>query len=112
MEVTNQGVATSGNYEKFFILEGKRYHHILDPRSGRPARGASSTTVLAQSAAEADAYATGLFVLGPKEGTKLAERIPGLDLLFFREDYSSTATEGIASRLQPVIRGVNIVEKP
>ncbi|MBW2700050.1 MAG: FAD:protein FMN transferase [Deltaproteobacteria bacterium] len=105
MDVVNQGVATSGNYEKFFILEGKRYHHILDPRTGRPARGASSATVLAKTAAEADAYATGLFVLGPEEGKKLAESIPGLDVLFFREDYSTTATDGITSRLQPVIRG-------
>ncbi|HCJ10261.1 MAG TPA: hypothetical protein DHW14_03750, partial [Clostridiales bacterium] len=59
-------VATSGDYERFFVHEGRRYHHILDPSTGWPVSGVVSVTVLAPTAAEADALATALFVLGPE----------------------------------------------
>jgi thiamine biosynthesis lipoprotein len=75
-------VATSGDYQWFFERNGVRYHHILDPRSGRPARRSVAVTVLAPTAMEADALATGLFVLGPEEGLSLVERQPGVEALF------------------------------
>lgn len=61
----NRGMATSGDYERFFEHEGERYHHILDPASGMPARGLISATVIADTCTEADAWATALFVRGP-----------------------------------------------
>ncbi len=60
----DESVFTSGDYERFFTYEGKRYPHILDPRTGYPADQATSVTVLHNNAAEADAAATGLFVAG------------------------------------------------
>jgi thiamine biosynthesis lipoprotein len=75
-------VTTSGDYQWFFERDGVRYHHILDPRSGRPARRSVAVTVLAPTAMEADALATGLFVLGPEEGLSLVERQPGVEALF------------------------------
>ncbi|MBL1277283.1 MAG: FAD:protein FMN transferase [Ectothiorhodospiraceae bacterium] len=63
----DESVFTSGDYERYFDWEGKRYDHIIDPRTGYPAKGLSSVTVFAQQADLADAAATALFVAGPKE---------------------------------------------
>jgi len=69
-------VATSGDYEKFFSLGGERYHHILTPSTGFPARECQSVTIMAPSAMDADALATSVFVLGPKKGFALLEKFP------------------------------------
>lgn len=74
-------VATSGDYEQFFEQDGVRYHHLLDPRDGRPARGCRSVTILARTCARADALATAVFVLGPDEGMDLVERLPRVEAL-------------------------------
>ena len=68
-------VATSGDYEQFFEQDGVRYHHLLDPRSGEPARGCQSVTVIAPTCARADALATAVFVLGTKNGLNLLEML-------------------------------------
>jgi len=66
-------IVTSGDYERFFVYQGRRYHHILDPRSGMPAGKAQSATVLHARAALADAWSTALFVLGA-DGLALLQR--------------------------------------
>jgi len=74
-------VATSGDYERFFIDNGVRYHHILDPRTGWPARsGVVSVTVVTEYGLEADAMSTSAFILGPVKGLALleSERCEGL----------------------------------
>lgn len=67
-----ESVFTSGDYERFFEHQGMRYHHILDPRTGRPARGVSSVTVIHDDATTADAAATALFIAGPREWPRVA----------------------------------------
>ncbi len=74
-------VVTSGDYERFFEEGGVRYHHILDPRTGYPARTILSATVAAPTVAEADALATALFGLGPQRGLELVESLPGVEAL-------------------------------
>jgi thiamine biosynthesis lipoprotein len=69
--------ATSGNYEQFIELDGVRYTHIIDPRTGFPTRGMAGVTVVSPTATEADALSTALFILGPEEGQRTLERCPG-----------------------------------
>ncbi len=71
MVIRNQAVATSGNYENFVRIEGRRYGHIIDPRTGYPASDVLSVTVLTETALAADALSTGLFVLGPDESRRI-----------------------------------------
>lgn len=70
-EQTGRAVSTSGDYEQFFIQDGVRYHHIIDPRTGYPATNLVSVTVVGEDATLSDAYATALFVLGPEKGRQL-----------------------------------------
>lgn len=69
-EVGAGAVATSGDYERFFVVDGVRYAHILDPRSGRPVQGIASVSVLAPTGTDSDALSTTLFVLGPDAGCR------------------------------------------
>jgi thiamine biosynthesis lipoprotein len=74
-------VATSGDYKKFFFRGGERYHHILTPSTGLPARECQSVTIIAPSAMDADALATSVFVLGPKKGFALLEHFPDVQAI-------------------------------
>jgi FAD:protein FMN transferase len=77
IESTGGSISTSGDYESFFMDDaGRRWHHILDPRTGRPAEGALSVTVLAATGLYADALSTAAFVLGPERAQRMFERIP------------------------------------
>ena len=69
----DESIVTSGDYERFYMYEGKRYHHILDPRSGRPSQGAASATVIDAEAVVADAAATALMVAGVKDWHAVAK---------------------------------------
>lgn len=71
----DESVFTSGDYERYFVFEGRRYHHIIDPRDGYPAEGVSSVTVIHRQAAMADAAATALFVAGVDEWPLIAARL-------------------------------------
>lgn len=76
----NESVFTSGDYERFYIYQGKRYHHILDPRTGYPTQDAQSVTVIHQNAGRADAAATALFVAGSKDWQDIARNM-GIQLV-------------------------------
>jgi len=82
VSIKNQSISTSGNYEKYFILDDIRYHHILDPRTGYPAIGMKSVTVVTENAALGDALSTALFVMGTGKGMLFVERTVGVEVLF------------------------------
>lgn len=77
-------VSTSGDYERYFLKDGIRYHHVFDPRTGRPARPWSSVTVLAANSLLADRLTKPLFILGPKKSAGLLERF-GARAVWMRE---------------------------
>ncbi len=83
--VKNKAVVTSGDYERYFFKNGKRYHHIINPKTGYPANNCISVTVIADSAEIADAYSTALFLLSPKKAVKLANNTKNLDAIIFYE---------------------------
>lgn len=103
-------VATSGDYERYFEQAGRRYHHLLDPRTGHPAWAEGSpqmlsATVVAPTAMLADAYATAIFVLGPTAGIALAEELPRLEaLVIYREagELRWRATENFKKKVERV----------
>lgn len=91
----DRAVVTSGDYERFFERDGVRYHHILDPVSGRPARLCRSVTVVAADAARADALATAAFVMGPESGMKLLEELPNVEGLIVDSEGRLFKTAGL-----------------
>lgn len=78
-------VATSGDYERFFMVNGKRYHHILNPKTGYPGRLCRSVTIKGESTALCDGLATAVFVLGPEKGLELIENLPEYECLIIYE---------------------------
>ncbi|HTR98601.1 MAG TPA: FAD:protein FMN transferase [Bacteroidota bacterium] len=87
------GVSTSGDYERCFILDGVRYHHIMDPATGAPARGVVSVTIVAPNATDADAISTTVFVLGRHKGMAFMRRLPGVDGFIVYEQGDSLAID-------------------
>jgi thiamine biosynthesis lipoprotein len=78
----DEAVATSGNYENFVEIDGKRYGHIIDPRTGRPVSHVLSVTVVAPTGLASDALSTGLFVLGPESGAETIARLKNVRALY------------------------------
>lgn len=79
LPLDNKSVVTSGDYQRFFVQDGVRYHHIIDPRSGYPAQGLHSVTIVGPDAATCDALSTAVFVLGLEEGRALVESLPDVE---------------------------------
>ncbi|MBT3293800.1 MAG: FAD:protein FMN transferase [Verrucomicrobia bacterium] len=99
LHLSNSCIVTSGDYERFVEHAGTRYHHILDPRTGYPATGAMSATVVAYSAELADAVATALCVLGPVEGLKLVERQKRVEAVIVGMDGRVHVSTGLKSEV-------------
>lgn len=85
LETAAVSIATSGDYERYFVRDGKRYHHILDPKTGFPANRCISVTIVAECALLADAYATAVFVLGPVKGMALIKDHPSIEGMIIYE---------------------------
>jgi len=106
----DESVITSGDYERYFEYQGQRYHHILDPAAGQPARGLESVTVVARDGGLADAASTAIFVAGPQWRTVAAQL--GLDQVMVVTDQGQVmATRALAQRLRPA-EGVKIQTVP
>ncbi|MER3523475.1 MAG: hypothetical protein C4326_05245 [Ignavibacteria bacterium] len=89
--VGTAGISTSGDYQRYFIKDGVRYHHIIDPATGYPARDVVSVTIVAEDATAADALSTMVFVLGREKGMEFIERTPGVEGLIVWEEGDSLA---------------------
>jgi thiamine biosynthesis lipoprotein len=99
MPLRDQAMVTSGDYERFVEFQGVRYHHIIDPRTGRPAGGLASVTVVDDSAERADALATALLVAGPEQAGPMALRL-GVETLLVTEAGQAIQTQGLTGRVE------------
>lgn len=90
-------ISTSGDYERYKIVQKKRYHHIIDPRTGRPSEGMESVTVIGNEGAVADPLTTALFILGPDKGMKIVKSL-GFEAIFGDSAGRVTMTDGIKGR--------------
>ena len=104
VQLRDAALATSGDYRNFWVHEGRRYSHEIDPRTLRPvAHSLASVTVVTSSAAEADALATGLIVLGPDEALALAERRNLPVLLLVHEGDDGVIAERTSSAMKQLL---------
>lgn len=94
-ELEDRTFSTSGDYERGFVKDGVRYHHILDPRTGQPARMCRSVTVSAKDATTADAWSKPLFILGPERGLKLLKTMPDVQAVFIDAKNQIRTTPGL-----------------
>lgn len=92
-------LSTSGDYERFFIKDGIRYHHLIDPDRGTPATGARSVTIVTDSAMLADVLSTGVFILGPAEGMALVERLPKVEGVIVTAGNQVLVSSGLKGRV-------------
>jgi thiamine biosynthesis lipoprotein len=99
LELKDLSISTSGDYERFFILNGRRIHHLISPKTGYPAAGCRSVSIISPDGALADAYSTGIFILGPEKGLKVLEWI-GLEGVIIDEKGVMHTTPGIRGRLE------------
>ncbi len=109
--INDKAVSTSGDYEKFFTIEGKRYSHIIDPRTGNPVEGIVSVTIVTDSATKADALSTGVFVLGQEKGMALVEKLSDVEGIIIYEDADSKLSTKISSGMQALFKE-NIGDSP
>jgi thiamine biosynthesis lipoprotein len=97
VKLSGKAISTSGGYEKFFIKDGKTYHHILNPATGYPAYECQSVSIVANDAP--DGFPTGIFVLGPKKGMEVLKRL-GIDGVIMGKDGNILVTEGIKDKVE------------
>lgn len=99
LSLTDAAFNTSGDYERFVIRDGRRYHHILDPATGYPVTHTRSVTVLAPTSFIADTLDTAIFVLGVERGMRLVESQPGVEAVIVDADNQVHVSSGLEQRL-------------
>ncbi|MGH9384271.1 MAG: FAD:protein FMN transferase [Vicinamibacterales bacterium] len=100
IELSNSTLTTSGDYERFFLEDGRRYHHLLDPDTGMPATRCRSVTIITHSALLADGLSTGVFILGPQEGMALIERLENVEGVIVTSTNDVLISSGLKGRLE------------
>lgn len=104
LSLTDHAFSTAGDYERAYVVDGKRYHHIIDPRTGHPATACRSVTVWAPTALLADEIDDAVFILGPEKGMKLVESIEGVAAVIV----DAKNNVGISKRLQGKVQLVGV----
>ncbi|WP_350454223.1 FAD:protein FMN transferase [Slackia heliotrinireducens] len=102
LDTRDESVVTSGTYERFFEIDDERYHHIIDPRTGRPAKtDLVSATVVTPKSVDGDGYTTGLIIMGSARAFDFVEHKPNLEAIFVLTDGSLRVTSGLQARVYP-----------
>jgi FAD:protein FMN transferase len=103
IDLTDSTFSTSGDYERSFVKDGRRYHHIIDPETGEPSQaGCRSVTILTTTAVLADGLSTGVFLLGPKQGMDLVQRLRNVDAVIVTATNEVLMTPRLRDRLSLV----------
>ena len=100
LSITNQAVATSGNYEKFVTINGKRYSHTINPKTGMPVTGIKSVTILSPHAEISDALATPVTVMGTTVGIDLINQLPGIGCVIVDDNNQLFTSKNINLKTQ------------
>lgn len=96
-----EAISTSGDYEQYFVKNGVRYHHILNPKTGKPAWECQAVTVVANKGLDADVLSTTVFVLGPDKGMELIEKLPEVEGLIVKNNGEVIFSSGMKARFKP-----------
>ncbi len=99
LKLSDGTFSTSGDYERTFMKNGRRYHHMLDPATGEPARGTRSVTIVSNRAVLADGLSTGIFILGPDAGMALIERLPDVEGVIVSDKNDVLISSGLKDTL-------------
>jgi len=91
----DESISTSGDYERYFIEDGTRYHHILNPSDGKSATGMRSVSVIGPSATVTDGLSTSVFVMGREQGLKLIDQLPDYEALIVLSDSEYAVSKGL-----------------
>jgi thiamine biosynthesis lipoprotein len=102
LHVSDHAFSTAGDYERSYIVDGKRYHHIIDPRTGYPATASRSVTIWAPTALIADEIDDAVFILGPEKGLELVESLDGVGAVIVDAHDKVWVSERIKAGLQIV----------
>ena len=94
LALTDAALVTSGSYQRYFTVDGVRYHHIIDSESGSPAQGFLSVSVICPDSALADALSTALFCMTEEEGRALIASLPNVEVLWILTDGSMRTSDG------------------
>jgi len=86
LALENEAISTSGDYERFFIEDGKRYHHILRPTDGKPVEGVRSVSVIGPDATMTDGLSTSVFIMGPEAGLAMIAKLPDYEAVIITDD--------------------------
>jgi len=100
LTLSNISISTSGDYERFFVKDGRLYHHIMDPRTGYPAKASRSVTIIGPDTMTTDALSTAIFVLGPQKGLELAKSLPGIEVLIVDSSGAVSSSGGMDIKLK------------
>lgn len=98
LSLSNKGISTSGDYERYFFIDGQRFHHLLVPATGQPAYSCQSVSVITDEGAINDAFSTALFILGPEKGLALAKEM-GMDAMIIDNQGTIHTTSGLQGKL-------------
>jgi thiamine biosynthesis lipoprotein len=100
IDLQDEAISTAGDYERFFVRDGVRYHHILDPRTLQPARSCQSVTVIAREGVWADGLDTGIFVMGVELGMQLVETLPDVEAIIVDAEGHVHVSSGLRDRIR------------
>jgi len=110
LNLEDTSVVTSGNYERYFLKDGVRYHHIINPETGYPAKnGIISSTVISHNSSYADALSTSFYILGVERSFDLVEKLKDIKIILLTEDNKAYVSEKLKAKVEFTVNGLEII---